>query len=185
MEDLDIELQSIRFTDPVLELLRNAGVTSVESLLKSDSLLTEVRAHLKPIQLVKLNKLIKDNVPMDCKEENGTNQVYGRTRMEILRERAFEQQCVEELNRMTDAPEAFRKLVKLYQSRVDRMSLLLSDKERGGSWSTDANLKCDIDLSTGSAKNAARNDAVNTSFGESQQLLSKPDARKEGMGGKN
>jgi len=124
MEGLDTDMQNIRFPDLVLGMLRNAAVTSVEGLLHSNRLLTEVRTHLNPIQLAKLNKLIQKNNQTVNDKEGRTQELYKSTGRDILRERDFEGQCVEELNRMTDAPEAVQKLITLYQSRVDLLSSL-------------------------------------------------------------
>lgn len=130
MEGLESDLTNIRFSAPVIELLKNANVTSVERLMESDQLLTEIRTHLKPIQHVKLNALIRQkNHPQDDDEGDFEEVVHRATRKEIITERDFEQQCVDELKRWTDAPESVQNLIVLHQCRVERLSSLLRGKQ--------------------------------------------------------
>lgn len=96
MDRLDTNLMSIRFAEPVLKLLKNADITSVERLIANEQLLAEVRTHLKPIQQVKLNNLIKERgKSIDTGNDNGDELVVFRvSRKSLRRELDLGQQSV-------------------------------------------------------------------------------------------
>jgi len=130
MDGLDTDLMSIRFAEPVLKLLKNADITSVERLIANEQLLAEVRTHLKPIQQVKLNNLIKErDKSIDTGNDNGDELVVRVSRKSLRRERDLEQQCVEELSYLADAPEVVKRSVELHRARVKYINSLLKESE--------------------------------------------------------
>jgi len=131
MDGLDTDLMSIRFAEPVLKLLKNADITSVERLIANEQLLAEVRTHLKPIQQVKLNNLIKERgKSIDTGNDNRDELVVFRVSQKSLRrERDLEQQCVEELSYLADAPEVVKRYVELHRARVNHINSLLKESE--------------------------------------------------------
>lgn len=139
---MDTNLSKLRLSPQALAYLEENGIRDCGALVASNQILQKLRALLNPIQLSKLNALIKDfescQDEIECTGDKVLlNREMAASRHEIVSQLELERQCLEEINCLileesSTMTEGAKKIVQkskaAHQARASRLNNILRAK---------------------------------------------------------